>query len=118
MRQILNYFTSNTPISSKNLLVKFFKRYVQPRYLYGIIIYGTTKKSILTKLKRQQNFFLRIVFHLKKSDEVRTTIKKHAKNHLRNSVTFKSYDSDIERNLILRGPNQPKSFQFCLCSLL
>ena len=56
MCQIHNYFTSNTPISSKNLLVKFFKHYVQPRYLYGIIIYGTTTKSILTKLKTTKFF--------------------------------------------------------------
>ena len=62
----------------KNLLVKIFKQYAQPRYQYGILIYGTTTKSILTKLQRQQNFFLRIVFQLKKSDEVRTTRKKHA----------------------------------------
>ena len=38
----------------KNLLVKILKQYVQPRYQYGILIYGTTAKSILTKLQRQQ----------------------------------------------------------------
>ena len=62
----------------KKLLVKIFKQYVQPRYQFGMLVYGTTTKSILTKLQIQQNFFLRIVFQLKKSDEVRTTRKKQA----------------------------------------
>ena len=61
----------------KNLRVKICKQYVQPSCQYGILIYGTTTQPILTKLQRQQNFFLRIVFQLKKSD-VRTTRKKHA----------------------------------------
>ena len=76
MRKIHNYLISiYIRILDKNLLVKIFKQSVQPRFQYGILIYGTTTKSILTKLQRQQKFFLRIVFPLKKSDEVRTTRK-------------------------------------------
>ena len=41
----------------KNLLVKFFKQYVLPRYQYGKLIYGLTIKSILTKLKENKVFF-------------------------------------------------------------
>ena len=57
---------------SLNLLLKVFKQYVQPRYQYGILIYGTANKSILQKLQRQQNFLLRIIFRLKRFQEVRT----------------------------------------------
>ena len=62
---------------SKNLLLKVLKQYVQPRYQYGILIYGTAKKSTLQKLQRQQNFLLRIIFRLKIFQEVRSIRQKH-----------------------------------------
>ena len=36
----------------KNLLVKNFQQNVQTPYQYGVLVYGTTNKSILTKLQR------------------------------------------------------------------
>ena len=62
----------------RNLPVKIFKQYFQPRYQYAVLNYGTTTKSILTKLQRQQNLFLGIVSQLKKSDEVHKNRKKRA----------------------------------------
>ena len=59
-----------------NRLLKVFKQYVQPRYQYGILIYGTAKKSTLQKLQRQQNFLLRIIFRLKIFQEVRSIRQK------------------------------------------
>ena len=46
--------------------------YVKSIYQYGSLLYGTASKSHLGALQRQQNYLVRIILGLKRTDEVRT----------------------------------------------
>ena len=52
------------------LLLKFYKQYIQTYYQYGVPVYCTVK-SVPEKIQHQQNLLIRIVFGFSKHKEVR-----------------------------------------------
>ena len=63
---------------SASMLITILKFSVRPFYQYRSLLYGTASRSHLGAPQRQQNYLVRIILGLKRTDEVRTYRKKNS----------------------------------------
>ena len=70
-RFISLFYQTNT-ISSTSWMINILKTNIQPLHQKGCVLYGTASKNHLWVLQRQQNYLIRLIFGLKRSDQVIT----------------------------------------------
>ena len=55
---------------SRKALLRFYQAYAKPIILYGLLIYGGTRYSVLNEILLMQKRFIRTIFFRKRSDTV------------------------------------------------
>ena len=62
---------------SRKALLRFYQAYAKPIILYGLLIYGGTRHSVLNEILLMQKRIIRTIFFRKRSDTVSDLFMKH-----------------------------------------